>query len=33
MQWKIEPIRDGKILRYVSYWDRGEAFRAAGIDE
>lgn len=26
-------FRDGKILRYVSYWDRGEAFRAAGIDE
>jgi ketosteroid isomerase-like protein len=26
-------LRDGKIVRYVSYWDRAEALRAAGLAE
>ena len=26
-------LRDGKILRFVSYWDRAEALEAAGLSE
>jgi ketosteroid isomerase-like protein len=26
-------FRDGKVLRYHSYWDRGEALEAAGLRE
>jgi ketosteroid isomerase-like protein len=26
-------FRDGKIVRYVSYWDRPDALRAAGLSE
>ena len=25
-------FRAGKIVRYESYWDRAEAFRAAGLE-
>jgi ketosteroid isomerase-like protein len=26
-------LRDGKVLRFVSYWDRAEALEAAGLSE
>ena len=26
-------LRDGKVVRYVSYWDRAEALEAAGLEE
>ncbi len=26
-------LRDGKVLRYVSYWDRAEALEAAGLSK
>ncbi len=29
----LHTVRDGLIVRYVSYWDRADALEAAGLSE